>query len=225
MLTLSAIVPEIVGSHPFLQYGVQHRIFNLSQLAKHIRPLVELRAKKHVTESAIVMALSRHQRRASKVGMRQEEFHIEKLTVHTGLCTFSYTKTDDLPRKVHQLHTAVLRKSGYITLSEGTREITVIVDAAYAPLVRTLVGPHPKYFHARIAAVGVHFSARYVDVPGPLCIILQQIWLQHINVREVASTLTEFVLYIDEANTKLAFDTLYQLFGQKRGLIEKHNLP
>ena len=212
MHSISSILPELVLSDPILQYGLQHRLFNLSQLARHIRPQVEVRAKKNVSESAILMALSRYQKHMRKISPKAEQFKITKLTVHTGLAIFSFDKTKEVLRAVNALHKFVLDRGGYLTISEGTFEITVIVESDFAPIVRKYLGRKIKYERAHVSAVVIHFPPKYVAVPGLLCIILQQVMLQGINVLEVASTYTEFVLYLDEANTQLAFDTLYRLF-------------
>lgn len=212
MLSLSSILPQIVLGDPILQYGLQHRLFNLSQLARHIRKHVEVRAKKPVSESAILMALSRYQKQLRKISPKAEQFKIAKLTVHTSLAVFSFDKTKDVLHAVNALHKFVLDKGGYLTISEGTFEITVIVGTDFAPMIHKYLGRKIKYKHDRISALVIHFPPKYIAVPGLLCIILQQVMLQGINVLEVASTYTEFVLYIDEGNTQLAFDTLYRLF-------------
>jgi aspartokinase len=42
--------------------------------------------------------------------------------------------------------------------------------------------------------------------------VLQQVAVQGINVVEIASTATELILYLDQKDVRLAFDTLYQRF-------------
>ncbi len=212
MLSLSSILPQIVQGDPMLQYGLQYRLFNLTQLARHIRKHVEVRAKKDVSESAILMALSRYQKQLKKISPTPGQFKIEKLTVHTGLGVYSFEKTRQVLQTANSLHKLVLEKGGYLTISESGSEVTVIVDRAFEPIIRKHLGRRTKYENAHISALAIHFSPKYLPVPGLLCIILQQIMLQGINLQEVASTYTEFVLYIDEANTRLAFDTLYRLF-------------
>ncbi len=212
MLSLSAILPQIVLGDPLLQYGLQYRLFNLTQLARHIRPHVEVRSKKKVSDSAILMALSRYQKRLRKIAPTAKQFKISKLTVHTGLVVFSFEKSRQVLETANALHKLVLDKGGYLTISEGISEVTVIVDRAFEPAIRKHLGRRIIYENTKISALAVHFSPKYLPVPGLLCVLLQQIMLQGINLQEVASTYTEFVLYIDEANTQLAFDTLYRLF-------------
>ena len=216
MYALSSIIPEIVAGDPILLYGLRNRIFNLSQLAKHIRPHVEVRAKKSVSVSAILMMLSRYQRQLGKISSSHHHFTLEKITVHTGLSVFSFTKSEDLLRSLNQLHGQILRKSGYLTISEGVSEVTVIAETSFEDVLKKLLGRRMKHHKSHISGLVIHFPAKYLPVPGLLCIILQQMMLQGINLVEVASTYTEFVIYIDESSTQLAFDTLYRLFDVKR---------
>ena len=44
--------------------------------------------------------------------------------------------------------------------------------------------------------------------------ILQQTTLQNINIIEISSTFTEIVLYVEEQDTKLTFDTVYESFSK-----------
>ncbi len=212
MQPLSSILPELVLGDPILQYGLRNRIFNLSQLAKHLQPHIELRAKKEISASAILMALSRYQQRLQKTSPTVEHFSLEKLTVHTGLSVFSFSKSDDLLRAINKLHGEILGKGGYLTISEGISEVTVIADTRFTPTLKKILARRMKHHKDHISAIVIHFPPRYLAIPGLLCIILQQMMLQGINLVEVASTFTEFVLYIEEANTQLAFDTLYRLF-------------
>ena len=59
MIKISDAVREILDGSTFLQFGLHHKLINLSQLARFLHPLVEARTKKEVQRSAIHMALSR----------------------------------------------------------------------------------------------------------------------------------------------------------------------
>ena len=158
------------------------------------------------------MALSRYQKQLVKIAPTIERFTLEKITVHTGLNVFSCAKSDDVLRAINRLHAQMIRTGGYLTISEGNTEVTAIADATFAPLLQKLLGRRITHSKPRISALVIHFPAKYIAIPGMLCMILQQVMLQGINVLEVASTYTEFVLYIAEDDTRLAFDTLYRLF-------------
>jgi len=212
MIRLADVIGDIVRGAPLLLFGLQHRLFNLTQLARYIQPHVRVRAKKDVQVSAIVMALSRFQRDVRKTHVEREQYRIRNIAVHTGLATATFVKTTDVQRDVHQFLREVEKHGGFVTLSEGTSEVTVIYENRHRPLFRQSLRFRPKYTHTRLSSLGISFHEKYNDVPGFIYIILQQMMLQHINIVEIASTYTELVLIIDEKDAKTAFATLYELF-------------
>ncbi len=218
MLKISDALREIVEGEPLLQFGLQHGLLNLSQVAAYIRPHIEVRTKKPLTRSAIVMSLSRLQRRIRKRMPPRQSYYIDQLTIQTHLCTYTFAKAKDVHRGVQKLYEIIQKRNGYMTLSEGTSEITIIIDRTFQPDVDALLGAKPTFHHGAIASVGIQFDEMFTrEVPGFLYIILQQLMLQGINLIELSSTFTGLNLYLDEKDTKLAFETLYALF--KRGPI------
>ena len=61
------------------------------------------------------------------------------------------------------------------------------------------------------------FSKRYLQTPGLLYRILHQVTMQNINLIEVASTATEFSIFINQADVELAFDSIYRAFIRRGG--------
>lgn len=220
MLTLTKAIDDIISGDSFLQYGLQYRLFNLTQLAQHIQKHVEARSKKSVSISAVLMALSRYQRRLKTFAPHPEQFAVQDLTVRLHIATVSITKTAMSVERVHAFHTQIQEKKGYMTITESTGEVTMLFDAEHLPAAKKLFGDDVKSSHAHLAALALRFPSQYAVAPGFLCTVLQQLMLQGINVVEVASTFTEFVLYVDEGSAKLAFETLYGLFrvGRSAGL-------
>lgn len=214
MLTLHQALQDMISADSFLQYGLQYQLFNLTKLAQHTQKHLEVRTKKSLSKSAILMSLSREQRRLKKLSPHPSQFKVQHLTLRTHLATVSVAKTPQSLKRVHEFHTRLQAKKGYITITESTGEVTMLFEVEHLPLAKKLLGRGIKFTNAHLAALALHFPAQYSAAPGFLCTVLQQLMLQGINVVEVASTYTEFVLYIEERDAKLAFDTLYGLFKQ-----------
>ena len=216
MLTLTTALSDMISTDSFLQHGLQYRLFNLTQLSHHLLKHLEARTKKSLSTSAVLMALSRYQRRLKKFAPAPEQFAVQDLSLRTHVATISISKTTKNNQRVHAFHTQIHAKNGYITITESTNEITMIFDIAHLPFAKKLLGDNINSLNANVAGLALRFSAEYASAPGFLCTVLQQMMLQGINIVEVASTYTEFVLYVDECNAKLAFDTLYVLFRVTR---------
>lgn len=216
MLKISDAVETIILENASLSFCFHQRLLNLSQLARYIQPAVATLAKKEASESAILMALSRLQsKRLGDAPKAEAPLRLNKLTVHSGLCTLTFTNHPDVHRNLTSLIAEVRRTGGFITLSEGIGEVTVILDEANFDLAQRLSKGKPTFVHRNIASVSMKFSEDLLDGPGILYQVLQQVALQNINVIEVVSTATEFFIYMTEADAEMAFESLYRRFGKR----------
>ena len=212
MLKISDAISDIVSENPFMQFGLQYKLMNLTQLAKYVEPLLTARVKKDIGVSAIVMALSRLQRNLHKNSPKREKYHISDIGIHTSLATFTFEKTEKNHKELQKFMGGPQAKNSYTSLSEGMREITVIIEESKAEKLLTSIGSKPLFSHKNISGVSIVFDKKYAQVPGMLYILMQQMLLQNINVIELSSTYTSLVIYVDSSKTQLAFDTLYSLF-------------
>ena len=217
MLKITEAVRQMVEGNPLLQFGLHHKLMNLTQVAQYIDPLIEARVKKDAGTSAIVMALSRLQKVMAKNAPQREDFSIKTIDIHTNLATFTYQKTTQTAREIHRLANSIQSKGGYITLAEGMRETTVIIERENLDILHKIVTEPNVHVHENISGIGIDFDEKYTRIPGMYCILLQQLLLQNINMIEITSTFTSLVLYIDERDTRLEFDTLYGLFRKTGG--------
>ncbi|MCB0331510.1 MAG: hypothetical protein KDD70_17685 [Bdellovibrionales bacterium] len=220
MKKVSDAVRAIVLESAFLRFGFQYQLLNLTQLAKFIQPLIEARVKKEITPSAIVMSLSRLGRELDE-GSDRGFFQIHNLVVHTDLLIVTLYKTPENHKEVNNVYRKVQKREGLITVTEGLTEITVILEAKHEMFAEELLENKPKRIDRKVGSLTVKFDDRYLETPGFLYAVLRQVALQGINIKEVSSTSTEFILYLAESDIQLAFDTLYRTFSSRNqhGLI------
>ena len=227
MRTVAQALHDIIEGSPELQFGFSEGLFNLTQLARFIRPMVEARTFKEVQDSSLVMALSRMSRESTLIAKKlsgggtrilgSSRYEVENVSVRSGLSILTLARTREAHRAVQGIYLKLSRKDSYFTLSEGTSEITVIFERVELPLVLSSLpaSERPKIQRDHIAALGVRFHPRYIEIPGLLQRIIQQITLQGINIAELASTATELVIYIAESDVRRGLDTLLRAFVEQ----------
>ncbi|WP_147300916.1 hypothetical protein [Aestuariispira insulae] len=217
MISISTVLQDIIKGNPFLEFGFHHGLFNLTQLARYLQPLVESRARKEAQVTAITMNLSRLQSRIKSDTPKPERFVIDAVNINSGLCAVTYRKAPDLHGILNRLYSRVHEESGFCSLSQGMHEITMVVENRHRGWLDDNCRQKPIAAYDHVAAVTVQFAKSYVDVPGMLYMLLQRVTLQNINLIEIASTYTEIMMFIDEADTRTIFDTLFQSFLVKSG--------
>lgn len=213
MFKISKAIEEIVEKNPVLTFVFHHKLINLTKTAEFIKPLIEARTKKEIKSSAILMCLSRYQKRYEKIKVSRENYKIENINVRSDLSTITFTLEDKVLNQINDLYNKLHMEGAYIVISRGTREITLILNSEFLEMVENHVGAVPKYKKSGIAAIGINFEEKYAEIPGLLYAVMQQIRLQNINIVEVISTYTELIIYVEKDQAKLSFDTIFQSFS------------
>ena len=214
---VAAALQDIIDGSDELRFGFYRRLFNLTQLATFLQPLIEARTKKEVQTSSLVMAMSRlavAQERSGRVAKRGTRFELETVSIRMGLMVCTLNRSSVAHRAVQQLYPKVKKSDGYLTTTEGTREITVILQQSDENLLLEALSDAKEIIQRRgkVAALGVHFNKKFLHAPGFLQTVLHHIALQGINVVEIASTATELVIYVDEVDARLGLDSLLRAF-------------
>lgn len=215
MQRISESLRELVLANPFLRYGLSERLLNLSQVARFLRPLIAARTNKELQDSGIVMGLSRLQRELEGTITREateEGFQIRNLSIHSDLHIVTFNKTRDIHRALQGIYVKVIDQGGFMTITEGGSEVTVIVEEKSTALLERLAGQTVIHRQEKIASLALKFDDSYLQTPGLLHFIFQQLYFQNINILEIASTRTELIVYLAQPDLRLAFDSIYQRF-------------
>ena len=212
MLKISDAVRDIILGDPGLRTVMAQRLLNLSQVARHIRPAVEARTQKGVQVSAIAMSLSRLQAELPGLEEGAPLRLARRITVQRGLAVLTFPNTRRCLEGLLPLQAAVRRRQGYLTISEGVREVTLILEEGARTLVDEHVPERASHVSSGVASLSVSLTRENLATPGVLYRLLQPLALQGVNVAEVTSTTTEFHIYIREPDVMLALDSLYAAF-------------
>ena len=212
MLKISDAVKAIVEADPALRTAMSQRILNLSQVARRIHPAVEARTQKGVQVSAVAMALSRLQSQLPDVDAAPPLRLSRRITVQRDLAVLTYPNTPRVQEGLLSVQEGVRRSGGYLTISEGMREITLIVEGEHLSLARDRLPDRPTRVRKGVASLVVGLTEENLATPAVLYRILQPLAIQGINLAEVTSTTREFHLYLAEEKVMLALESLYAAF-------------
>lgn len=215
MKKISDAVVEIVDANPDLRSGLVQGLLNLSRVARHILPLVEARTSKSVRPSAVAMALSRMQRRVQGELPVAMSGLAERVTVRRGLAVMTFGNTPECLAGLPALQELVRGRDGFLTVTEGVREVTLIVEEDHVPAVSPAVGAEPLRTAHGISGLSIGLTQEQLRTPGVLYRLLQPLAIQGINVAELASTTREFHIYIRDKDVMLALDSLFAMYGRR----------
>ncbi len=206
-MRLSEAIHKVVGDDQQLGYFISNRLINLSRFASYIKPTLESLTGKFYRDSAIIMALSRYQRKVDVT--YRPKLKISELEIHTELATMSFNKDHEVHEKIQSLFNKAMEEQEYFTISESNSEITIISKQDFLKRAKM---PEPKYEHYDLSAITIQFERSMLEQSGAVAAILQRLSFQNINLIEIASTCTELTCFLEREDMKLAFDTLHSNF-------------
>ncbi len=221
MIKLSTVLEEICANNPILMQGLSHGLLNLTQVAKWIKPLIEVRAKKEVSLPSILMGLSRLQAHYKMIAPQEARIKIKNIALFPDLVTLTYPFNTTINKSLVQLYLLKQKDNFYIASSQTLTELTLIVDRSKEKLISERFKIKPIFRKENLTAVSLNFDESYVQDVGFIYSIIQSLTLQYINIWELSSTYTHLILYLGQKDVQMAVDTLLMKFGTS---LEQHTL-
>lgn len=212
MIKIPDSIRAIITGNHFLQFGLSYRLFNLTQLAQYLKPLVETRCQKSVQPTAIVTALGRLQKNMMSEAPNEKNFTVDNISVKSGLATKTFFNTPETRTAIHKLAEDMHAQKRFYQYTESTHEISLFFERKTADLVSNKLPFSVKYQNQAIACVGISFSEELFEQPGLLYVLMQRITLQNINLIDISSTFTEFNFFVRDEDVKIVFETLHDCF-------------
>jgi hypothetical protein len=140
----------------------------------------------------------------------------DRITVQRGLAVLTFPNTRRCQQGLLPLQERIRRSNGYVTITEGIREITLIVEEGALSIVRETVSEPASQEQTGVASLAVSLTDDNLATPGVLYRLLQPLALQGVNVAEVTSTTREVHIYLAERDVMLALESLEGAFGRPR---------
>jgi len=211
MITVSSAVSQIVKEKPFIEEALSQGIINLSALARLILPEVRKLTHKDVKEGAVLMALKRQPKIIKSDSLVKGTLgRSGNLIVRSNLSEFTVSNIDFSVEKHQKIIEKIERTRKYfLTVTQGTFETTVIVSSELKEIVETILGRNKIIFKLDgLSSITIDLPGKTVLTPGVYYSILKILVWEGINVVEVVSTFSEFIIILEEKEVSRTFSLL-----------------
>ena len=212
MVSVAQLVERTVRRTPFLDKALTDGIINYSALARIIRPQAEKELQKEVRENTIAVALRRLSARLQKSPIlgRRVVVSLKMVTVVSGLWEFTYANSTTIIKCGEDLLGELTNfEKPFCTLSCGSFETTLLVSAeAKTIATRIFSGETLVSEFGNLVALAILLPKEAVKTPGVYYSILKTLAWEEINIIEVFSTFTEFILVLRENDLERAISLL-----------------
>lgn len=212
MITVPQVTKEIIAKTPFLEEGIEKGIINLSSLARLIKPDIEKKLMKNVSESSILMALKRQapEIKSKKYTESHKKFFGD-ITVRSNLIERTYKKTDTELENVKKLINE-LPKEIFISWTQGVYEMTIIASKTVEKHIDHVFSKENlKFSMNNLAAVSIKMPNENIKLPGVYYLAMKSLAWENINIIEAISTSTELTIVVTNEDVESAFVILKNL--------------
>ncbi len=213
MLPISHTAEQIIKRTPFLEEGLASGLINLSAVARKIRPEIEEKHLRKVTEASIVMALARL---ADQLKKKEKAAHIpltlKDITVETNLTEYVFKHSPTMITVHRKLVELVENKEDCMNYSQGLFETTVLIGASLEADVEKIAKNETLVLKlSGICAVTLRMNVDTVNTPGVYYRVLKALAWENINLLEVISVYSELTLLFEEKDIDRAFSVIKNL--------------
>lgn len=208
MITVSAVLKEIIEEDEHILSVFRANMLNLSSFARSIHQEVEKRTLKKVKVKSLIVALSRLAKQYPAEALLH--VHIQNLSIHSNLVDLSYEKTVVNQTRLSNLVTVLPSNAEtFFTVIQGITEMTIIADKKCANLTKDIFAEvKPLSEIVDLVGITLKLDIAYLNVPQVLYILSRSLSLKKISIVEVISTATEITFIINKKDSQLAVSQL-----------------
>ncbi len=211
MQTITDLIKTRLAGDLTAQDALQRGVLNLRAYGRSIRADVEASRGEKVDVATLAVSLSRLEKEAKKQPAAIPDLHINDLTVRAPLVDITYPRSTVTTRELEHITRGLHDDSeNFIAVTQGNREITIIVPARYESTVTNAVDEPPTFIQDNLYAVTVHFPVSYMTVPNVVYRLVASVASYKVNLIEIISTLTELSFVVEKDNVETVTKALQQ---------------
>ena len=222
MIKIQPIVREIVLGEIEAYFALANNYMNMSSYAHRIKGAVESRAKKQVTITSLVVSLSRLRKEFKKTKPLIWDVPITNITTKLPLSEVVYENTQATLLGLESLHKNIsVDRDDFFTVTAGTAEIDIICSANIESKVLKHFKTKPKIINHDLAAVGISYGSIVFGMPNVFFSLLSVTARARINIEELVSTSTEFIIIVAEkdfSQTVALFSELHRKVNKEKSI-------
>lgn len=220
MITISDALKEWLATTPFVEEALARDILNLSALARELRPMLEKRLVKELTDAAVMMALKR-----MKEGVAEQQHGLENnlrgvgnLTVRSGLGELTFRRSESIYLCQKRLLEALEQDDeAFVTFTQGVKEMTIVISEKHMATAREAYqGQKLINEVGELSAITIRLDESIIFTPGIHYSLLKPLAWSGINIVEVVSTFSELTIILASAQVDQSFSLLLRILNQPR---------
>ena len=199
MIKIQPIVREIIKRELEAYLALCDGYMNMSSYAHRIKPQVETLAKKQVTITSLVVALSRLKKEFKKEKPLIHDVKITNITTKLPLTEIAFENSVGFIKELESLQKNIsVSQEDFFTITRGMIEVDIICSTSLERKVLKHFKMKPKWINHNFAAIGISYGTEVFGTPSVFFSLLSVTSRAGINIEELVSTPTEFIIIVHE---------------------------
>ncbi len=216
MITVPEAVEKIIKRSRYLYEALSKNLINSSSLARYIKPEVESLTFKNVTETSIIMAITRLQKNLPK-GYAQITIFKEApdMIVRSNLTLIHVKNSDNLLHELSQIEKTTQSFQKKALFTYGRVETLILTNKMNLELIKKILKKEEvTQVFPNVSAITIHLPQEAVTNPGIFYFFIKSLAWENVNILDVLSTRTELTLIFKPEGINTAFGILQSLFDE-----------
>lgn len=214
MISVSEVVQQILRNDPVAFEAMRSGFLNLSAYAEQIHDFVEDKTFKLVKKTTIVTALARMMPKIQAESALIPKIRLNDVIIKSPLTDITFEKNNETLEKLSSLRKKLEQGRDFLTITQGSTEITMIVPASRRDEIVNHFAIKPKALINDLVCVSVSFSEQYIPTPNVIYTLIRALAIKKINVLEIVSTYTELSVVIAQPELHGAIEAFESFLEQ-----------
>ena len=210
MITIAQEVEELVNQSPYLREALTQKLINLSSLARQLKPQIEKKLVKDVTEGAVFIALQRYASSLKPYYTVNPADYLANLSLRSDLFELTVKNSPQLLSKLSQLAKDIEdQRASLFVFTQGSYETTVITSKPLEKaLEQALEGEEIVNRIPDLTGIALQRTHGQIETTGVLQFPLRILAWEGISVVEIITTLNEIMVTVRDFEVDRAVSSI-----------------
>ena len=211
MITITAIVKELIEEDETAFEALRRRLLNCNAYARQIHKKVEAKRMETVKTETIASVLRRLEGELKDCPPLIPHIPINNISIKSPLSELTYSVNDFDFKVLEKITRKFKNAEDFISITQGNREITIICSPNIFEALKKAMPQEPNFIFKNLGAVSAQFPVEFYPEPNLVYSMISQVAKKHIDIIELISTYTEIIFIVKEEELSQTFEQLRKI--------------
>ncbi len=211
MITVPEATKKIVERSRYLSEAISKGIINYSALSRYIKPELEEMLMKKISDSSIIMSLTRLEDEFRPKYVSSNIFQAPPgIVVYSGLCFISMSN-----KEISSFSLLLLKNTNpksFVLRSQGVYESSFVLSRDIMEMYKNTIDSKTSERKENVSAVTIELPNEALQTSGIYYFFIKSLAWEGVNVLEIISSFHELTFIVEDRDAERTFGIIKSLF-------------